>query len=875
MKLPVVRRRQDRELDDEIRSHLKLAIADRVERGETPEQAARAARREFGNVTVVKEVTREMWGWTAIEQLLQDVQYGWRALRKAPGFALVAIATFALGIGVNTAMFSVINAVMLRPLPFPRPERLVDLSGVDKRPEARIRSVSDSWPDFFDWRARARSFEHLAAYNPTAFTMMLDGRAVHVPGAVVSSNIFSTLGVQPAIGRAFRLDEERAGSDVAVISDTLWRSEFGAAAGVVGTTTSINSRPFTIVGVMPPGFRYPISSPAPLVWITVAEHARGADPMTTQRGAHFIKVLGRLRAGVPVAAARAEMDAIAAAQEKEFPEDNAMRGIEVTPELERLVGDTRQPLLMLLVAVGCVLLIACANLANLLLVRGASRGQEMALRLALGASRRRIIRQLLTESAVLSAAGTAVGLILAAWSVRLLVQIAPAGVRGLDELSIDGPVLAFTALVGLISALAFGTLPAVAGSRTDPRRGFDADARATSGRGHGRLRSALAIAETAIGVVLLVGAGLLLRGFYRLSHTDPGFDPSRIVTLKFNVPESRYPYLKNIALYDQLLADLNGVPGLEATMAAPLPLGGSRFTISFEPPGAPTPQSRRPSSELGIIGPGYFREMRIPFIGGRDFTAADNDAAPRVVIVNQSFARQFLPGRDPVGQRIRPSLSTTEKDTPWREVVGVVADVKQRTLDEAGRPQYFIPYAQGLATTLFLVMRTTRPAAAAEQAREAIARRDPELAIYDVRTMDEIVAQSTGSARFQTLLLTLFAALALVLTAVGLYGVVACGVAQRTREFGIRLALGADPRGVLRLVLAQGLRMALIGVSVGLVAAAFATHLLGAVLYGVGPLDPATFAAVVVTLLLVALMASFVPARRATRVDPIRALRAE
>jgi len=875
MKLPVLRRRQDRELDDEVRSHLRLAIADRVERGETPEQAARAARREFGNVTVVKEVTREMWGWTAIEQLLQDVQYGWRALRKAPGFALVAIATFALGIGVNTAMFSVINAVMLRPLPFPRPERLVDVSGVDKRPEARIRSVSDSWPDFFDWRARARSFQHLSAYNPTAFTMMLDGRAVHVPGAVVSSDIFSTLGVQPAIGRAFRLDEERAGSDVAVISDTLWRSEFGAAAGIVGTTTSVNSRPFTIVGVMPPGFRYPISSPAPLIWITVAEHARGDDPMTTQRGAHFIKVLGRLRAGVPVAAAQAEMDAIAAAQEKEFPEDNAMRGIKVTPELERLVGDTRQPLLILLVAVGCVLLIACANLANLLLVRGASRGQEMALRLALGASRRRVIRQLLTESAVLSAAGTAVGLILAAWSVRLLVQIAPAGVRGLDELSIDGSVLAFTALVGLISGLAFGTLPAMAGSRTDPRRGFDADARATSGRGHGRLRSILAIAETAIGVMLLVGAGLLLRGFYRLSHTDPGFDPSRIVTLKFNVPESRYPYLKQIALYDQMLADLNGVPGLEATMAAPLPLGGSRFTISFEPPGAPTPQSRRPSSELGIVGPGYFREMHIPFIAGRDFMAADNDAAPRVVIVNQSFARQFLAAGDPIGQRIRPSMSTTEKDAPLREVVGVVADVKQRTLDEAGRPQYFIPYPQGLVTTLFLVMRTATPAAAVEQARQAIARRDPELAIYDVRTMDEIIAQSTGSARFQTLLLTLFAALALVLTAVGLYGVVACGVAQRTREFGIRLALGADPSRVLQLVLAQGLRMALIGVSVGLVAAAFATRLLGAALYGVGPLDPATFAAVVVTLLLVALMASFVPARRATRVDPIRALRAE
>jgi putative ABC transport system permease protein len=880
MKLPLWRRGQNRELDEEIESHLRLAIADRVEHGDSVDEATRAVRRQFGNVGLVKEVTRDMWGWISIEQLAQDVRYAFRSLRTTPGFAAVAVATLGLGIGVNSAMFSVINAVMLRPLPFPASERLVDVAELDLRPGQGRRPSSVSWPDFFDWRSRTRAFAHLSAYHETAFTMIVGGRAVHTPGAVVSADLFSTLRVQPALGRPFRIEEERAGSDVAVISDTLWRSEFGGAATVVGRVATINSRPFTIIGIMPERFRFPISATAAQVWITVAEDARTEQPddqpTTEQRGAHYIKVIGRLRPDATIAAAQAEMDGVAATLAREYPDDNGMRGVTLTPELERLVGDTRRPLLVLIAAVACVLLIACVNLANLLLARGAGRGREIALCLALGASRRRIVLQLLTESVVLAAAGTAAALVLAAWSIRVLTAIAPTDVRGLDEVAIDAAVLAFTAAMGFISALSFGTVPALLASRTAPGPGLKDSARTTAGRGQGRLRAALVVAETGIGVMLLVAAGLLVRGFYRLAHTDPGFDATHVMTAKFTLPESRYSYRKQIAFYDELLKELNGLPGVQATAAAPLPLNGSRYGVGFELPDAPLPPSKRPSADFGIAAPGYFRAMEIPIVEGRDFSAADDDAAPRVVVVNESFARQFLTGRTPIGQRIKPGLSTTEKEAPWREVIGVVRDFRQRALTEPSRPAYFVPYAQGLISTLYVVIRTTAaPSLIVDQLRHAVLKKDPELALYDVRTMDEYVDMSMASVRFQTRLLTLFATMALVLMAVGLYGVVAYSVAQRTREFGIRLALGARPCGVRRLILRNALRMVVIGVLVGVGGAAFATRLLGTALYDVHPLDPITFAAVVATLVAVALAASFIPAQRATRVDPIQALRAE
>jgi len=882
MKLPLWRRRQDAELDEELASHLRMAIADRVARGESPEVARQAARLEMGNLPLIKEVTRDTWGWTTVEQVLQDVRYACRTLRKSPGFTLVAIITLALGIGANTAMFSVINAVLLRPLPFPHPERLAAVSETDLRGGPTIRSTSVSWPNFFDWRSRAQGFESMSAYRDADFTLTSGTRSLHLDGAVVSSEFFSTLGVQPVLGRGFQLEEERAGVDVAVISDQLWRSQFDADPGVIGRGIRLNGRRFTIVGVTPARFRFPVSAPSALLWVTLAYDARTEspddEPITTQRGAHFLKVIGRLRPQTAIASAQSELDVIAAAIARDFPGDQARRGVRVQPQLETLVGERRQPLLLLFAAVGCVLLIACVNLANLLLARGAGRQRELSVRAALGASRRRVVSQLLTESVVLSAAGTVCGLALATWWLAVLVRLSPVQLRGLDEASIDGAVLGFTVLVAVGSAVAFGMIPALQAARTNLAAGLQATMRVSAGRSQQRIRAGLVVAETAIGVMLLIAAGLLLRNFNRLLHTSPGFDPQNVVTARFRLPDARYSYPKQIGFYEELLPDLAAVPGVQAVAAtAPLPLSGSRYSLRVDLV-ASAPVADAPSASFGMVSPGYFHAMRVPFVRGRDFSVADSDAAPRVAVVNDSFARTYFPGQDPIGQRIRPGLSTTEKETPWREIVGVVADIKHGALTEADQPAFFIPFAQGLISPLYLIVRTAGDPAGqgiAEDIRKALARKDPELALYDVKPLDAYLATSVASERFETLLLAVFAGLGLTLTAVGLYGVVAYGVAQRTREFGIRLALGARSGEVLGMVVRSGLALAGIGLAVGVVMAALVTRLLATALHGIDPLDPVTFGAVAAVLFVVAMVASYVPARRATRVDPISALRTE
>ena len=873
--------RPDRDLEDELRVHLELAADEERRRGSSEGSAARTARLRVGGLAQAMEAQRDQRGLRWLDDLARDLRFACRTLRKAPGFTVVAVLTLALGIGANTAMFSVINAVLLRPLPFPSPERLAAVASVDLRATFGAgASGSASWPDFFDWRSGARTFEHLSAYRETGFTLVNGGRALHVPGAVVTSDIFSTLGVTPALGRDFRREEERAGADVALISDSIWRSQFAAAPDVVGRALTLNARRFTIVGVMAPRFHFPVSVPAAEIWITNAEDARvdnPADtPMTAERGAHFIKAIGRLRATSSVASAQAELDVIAADLARAHPDDSGHRGVRIVSELDRLVGDAKQSLLVLLAAVGCVLLIACVNLANLLLARGAGRGREIALRAALGASGRRIVRQLLTESLLLATLGTACGLALAYGSIALLVRLAPVSVRGLDQVTIDGVVVAFTAVIGGLSALIFGLIPAFQTARTDPAIGAAATARATQGRGQQRLRGALVIAETAIGVVLLVGAGLLLRSFDRLLRTAPGFDPQHLVTATFRLPDSRYPYPKQIGFYDDVLSKLRALPGVEdAAATAPLPLSGSRYSISFQQSGVQRPSAERLSADFGMVSPGYFRTLHVPLVSGRDFAEADSDAAPRVVIVNERFARQYFGDADPIGQRIKPGLSTTEKETPWREIVGVVGDIRHRTLSEESRPAYFVPYAQGLISPLYLVVRTHDATGIVEDVRRTLARKDPELALYDVKTMEEYVATSVATPRFQTLLLALFAAVGLALTAIGLYGVMAYGVAQRTREFGIRLALGARPGEILGLVLRGGLALIAAGLIVGVVAGALATRLLASALYGVDPLDPPTFAGVAAMLVAVAMVSSYIPARRATRVDPIAALRSE
>lgn len=875
---PVWRRRRHEDLDAEIASHFQMAVADRIARGESPEDAERAARREFGNVTLVTETTRDVWGWRPLADCWQDVVYAGRTLRKAPAFTAVAVLTLALGIGANAAMFSITNAVLLRPLPFPGADRLVSLAGSDMRgPSTSPSGVS--WPDFFDWRERATTLTGVAAYRTADFTVGAGATGQHVSGAVVSSDFFSTLGVVPRLGRAFAREDEHA--DVAVVSDSLWRHEFGDDVDTTaGRTVVVNGRRYAVIGVAPAAFRFPITFPPTQLWLTAVEDSRveegDEDPMTTQRGARFLRGVGRLGPGVSLAAAQEDLSAVAAALAREHPDTNARRGVSMAFVLDTLVGETRRPLTLLLAAVGCVLLIACANITNLLLARGSVRRGEISLRVALGASRFRVMRQLLTESLVLSAAGTAAGLVLAYWTAPLVVGLAPVDVRGLDEVTIDGTVVAFTAALAVVSVVLFGLVPGLHASRTSLAAAVQGSARSGVGPRERRLRAGLVIAEMALGVILLAGAGLLLRGFDRLVSSAPGFDPEGLFAVQLDLPEANYPYVKRLAFYDRVLAELRDTSGLEVVAAGPLPLSGTRYHIGFALPGAPMPRSERPNALFMMTSPGYFRAMRIPMLHGRDFMPSDNDAAPRVVIVSDAFARRYFPNEDPIGQRISPGITTTEAAEPWREIIGVVADVKNEMLNEETQPAYYLPYTQGLISRLQFVVRSAGdPAAALASVRAAVQRQDAGLTIYNVRSFDDFIGDSVAESRFQAALLGAFATLAVLLAAIGLYGLMSYGVAQRTREFGVRMALGARPTAVIRLVFREGVAVAGIGLVAGIIGAAFVTRLLTSQLNGIAPLDPLTFTLVSLTLVVVALIACCVPALRAARIEPLTTLRCD
>ena len=880
MRWPNWRRRQDAQLDEELRSHLELAIQDRIDRGESPGQAAAAARHEFGNLLLVRETVRDTWGWTPIQHFWQDLLYARRALWKAPAFSMAAALTLSLGIGANAAMFSVVRAVILRPLPFAAPEQLVAVNETDLRVAVPV-ARSASWPDFLDWRRDTQTLVSIAGYHPASFTVTGRGPARHVPGAVVSANLFSTLGVEPYLGRGFRDEEDRPGSAVVVISDELRRDYLAGVADPVGSALTVNGRSFTIVGVTPPRFTFPVSSPPAEIWVTMAEDARvetPADtPMTAQRGAHFIQVIGRMRAGLSVASVQAEFSAFASALTTADPEDHRHRGAIVASQHDAIVGSARQPLLLLLAAVSCVLLIACVNLTNLMTARGVTRQPELALRVALGASRSRVVRLLLAESVALAMVSAAGGILIAWWSIDLLVGIAPGDVRGLRDVSIDKVVLAYTALIAAVCSLAVGLAPALRSTRGELRQNMGA-AR-TSGGSHSQRRwlNGLIVTETAIGAVLLVAAILVVTGLDRLARIDPGFATSTVSTMRVNLPDSRYTYAKQVAFYDRLLPEIARLPGIDGVgIVGPLPLSGSRYSLSFEMPGGRSAdRGTRPSAAFAFVSPGYFGAMRTPISRGREFTDADNETAPRTVIVNDSFARQYFPGEDPIGKRIKPGLATTETETPWREIVGVVSDIKQQRLNEAPGPAMFVPHAHGLITTPHIVVRAAGGVdAVPEMVRRVVMAADPELAVHDIRTLEERLNMSMARQRFTTFLLTLFAGLGLLLIAIGLYGVLAYGVAQRTHEFGVRVALGARPGVIVTSVVRDALLLVGSGLLVGIIAATALARVMMAALDFVAPPDAAAYAAVAMALLVVAAAAVFVPARRAMRVDPIQTLRA-
>jgi putative ABC transport system permease protein len=880
MRWPTWRRRQDRLLAEELQSHLELATQDRIERGESPAQAAAAARREFGNELLIRETVRDVCGWTAIEEFWRDLAYARRALSRAPAFLLAAVLTLGLGIGANTAMFSVVRAVVLRPLPFPDADRLVAVNEVDLR-GSTARVGSASWPNFFDWRRDTRTLQALAAHRATDVTVTGLGPARHVPGAVVSANLFSTLGVFPADGRSFREEDDHAGADVVIVSDEFRREQMGDGEDAVGRRLGINGRSMIVVGVMPPGFRFPVVSPPPQVWLTASEDARveapGDVPITDQRGAHLIQVVGRLRAGVSVPAAQQDFERMMTGLAETIPGENAHRTARVTPELEAIVGTARRPLLLLLAAVSLVLLIACVNLATLVTARGVARQPELALRAALGASRTRIVRLLLAEAVALAGVSAAVGVGVAWASVGVLVRLAPRDLRGLDSIALDPVVLAYTAATAAACAVLVGLAPALSVTRRDARRDMSGRG-ATGTRGQRRWLDGLVVAESGLGVVLLVAAALVVAGLSDLNRTAPGFDVTSVTSMHLSLPDAKYPYTAQLAFYDRLLPELARLPGAEGVaIVGPLPLSGSRYSISVELPPNATPDSvPRPSAVFAFVSPGYFAAMRIPLERGRVFSASDTDQSARVVVVNAAFARRYFPGEDPIGERIKPGLSTTEPDTPWREIVGVVSDVKVARLNEEASPAFYVPYTQGLITSPHIVVRASRQVEAMPEAvRQVVARADPELALYDVRTMHDRLVASMAAERFTTLLLTLFAALGLVLTAVGLYGVLAYAVTERTREFGLRLALGARPGQIVGGVLRGAFRLLGAGLLIGIGASMMLTRAMTSALDFVHQPDAATFATVAAVLTGVALTAAAMPARRAMRVDPIQTLRSE
>jgi predicted permease len=819
--------------------------------------------------------------------MLNDIRYGLRQLWKHPAFTIIAVLTLALGIGANTAIFSVVNAVLLKPLPFPAPDQLIAVGMTDTRQKAQTELGSLSYPDYFDFRDQNRTLASSAVYRDRSFALTSEEGATSLRGLKTSAEFFDVLGIKPKMGRAFARDDEQGGGGPGgfkvVISHDFWQKHFGGDANVLGRTVMLDRRQHTVIGVMPAGFQFPIQNEAIDFYVTIAEDAANSDgskPQTQQRGSHSLEAIARLKPGVTIAQAQADLEAIAAALTKQYPESNTHFGVASKPLREEMVGDVRTALYILFGAVVCVLLIANANVANLLLARASARGKEIALRAAMGASRGRIIRQLLTESLLLSGLGGALGLLIAQWGTEALIKTVPQNIPRIGTIQLDASVLGFTLLVSLATGVIFGLVPAWQASHVDLNSSLKSGTRTGGGgEGKGRVRNALIMAEVALALVLLISAGLLIQSFARLGSVQPGLRTERLLTARISLPEVAYPKNENVtAFIDQFLLRIRALPGVEsASTIVPLPLSGSNMVTTFDIEERPLPDGQRAGAPVRIIATDYFKTMGIPVRQGRVFDERDRLESAPVVIVNERFANKYFPGQNVIGKRIMPGFSADDSGEKMRDIVGVVGNVKHLSLRNEDSPEMYLPDAQIPFNIPSLVIRTSvsNPNALTNSVRKELAALDATIPLTSVKVFEDYISRSLARPRFNTLLLSIFAGTALLLTAIGIYGVMAYSVSQRTNEIGIRIALGAGKSSIFRLVVGQAMTLVGISLVVGLAGAFAATRLLNSLLFGVGASDPITFAAIVLLVSAVAFIAAWLPARRATRVDPIIALRAE
>ena len=868
---------------DEIAQHLDDFYAEAVAGGATDEEARAYALLEMGDGL---DLARELRGVQRPERsepvalgggremmiagLLYDLRYGARTLRKSPGFTALAVLTLALGIGANTAIFSVVHAVLLRPLPFADAERLAIVA--ETSPEGARRGFS--YPNFVDLRDRAQSFDETGAFLTSSPNLTGDGPPVRLRGLAVTWNLFRVLGTEPQLGRLFVEEDDVPGAGAtALIGHGLWKERYGGDPGVLGRVIRINEEPHTVVGVLPPDFELIRRDDV------VVPLARTVEPNSpfTSRGNHFqLYAVAKLKPGVSTEEANAEVQALAAQLASEYPETNSGNGATAERLDAVLVEDVRPALTLLLGAVGLVLLIACLNVANLMLVRATERDGEIALRLALGARRWRVSRQLLAESLLVSTLGGAAGLLVGFAAMKGLVALAPSNVPRLDQVGLDASVLLFTLVVSVLTGLFFGVLPALHAFRTDLNGVLKNAGRTTAGASPERARKLLLVAEVGLSLVLLVAAGLMLRTIFELTHVDPGFRTDNILTMRFNLPAQRYDVERRRTFYDEVQARIDALPGVRsAAFALSVPIDGANWSSIFIAEDKPVPpREELPSAAFSPVSEGFFETLELRILRGRGFDATDTADSRHVTVVNERLAERLWPGEDPIGKRLKQGWP--EDDHPWREVVGVAADVKLNGVDRETPLEAYLPLTQESPRSLSVVVRTEgEPLALARAVEGAIHAVDADLPVFNVRSMDQLLGNAIARQRLTAVLLMGFALLALLLAAVGIFGVMSYSVACRRREIGIRIALGAHPRDVVRLVIGQGMLITVAGIAAGVGVAVAASRLTGSLLYGVSPTDPATFIAVSALLAVVAFVACALPARRATRVDPVVALRSE